>query len=426
MTSRLQVFMDGTFCGHIQQSASGDMRFTYDEGYAARPDATPLSLSMPLSVIEHRKRSILPFLDGLITDNPAAREAIGREFDVSPKSPFAILQHTGADVAGALQIVPPSQEASDATLPRGGFDVLTESDVETHLAAVVEEYRDGRAPDSGVGRFSLAGAQPKIALLRTVEGEWASPSGSTPTTHILKPVAGGFRRIDVVEHMTMRAAGLLGLNVASTSLREFGSIRAFVAERYDRVLVDGTWRRRHQEDLGQALGTSPAKKYQREDGGPGVADVARLFRSLPRREDRHPASRAFFMGLMFNVAVEGTDAHIKNYSMLLEGNAARFAPLYDLTTYAPYKSDGQVTRSAMKVGGEYRFSAIGDEQCLSAARALGVETEDATEILRHIRSGLVDAFVQARDGITGIDDETSSFANDVLDSVSRLRRSVGH
>jgi serine/threonine-protein kinase HipA len=425
MTSRLQVYMDGTFCGHIQQSASGDIRFTYDEGYAARVDATPLSLSMPLSVLEHRKRSILPFLDGLITDNPAAREAIGREFDVSPKSPFAILQHTGADVAGALQIVPSPEEASDATLPGGGFDVLTESDVEAQLAAVVEEYRDGRAPDAGVGRFSLAGAQPKIALLRTTEHDWARPSGSTPTTHILKPVAGGFRRIDIVEHMTMRAAEFLGLDVASTSLREFGSIRAFVAERYDRVQVDGTWRRLHQEDLGQALGTPPARKYQREDGGPGVADVARLFRSLPRREDRHPAARSFFLGLMFNVAVEGTDAHIKNYSMLLEGNTARFAPLYDLTTYAPYKSDGQVTRSAMKVGGEYRFSAIGDEQCLSAARALGVETEDATEILRHIRSGLVNAFAEARDSITDIDDETSSFANDVLDSVSRLRRSVG-
>ena len=74
--STLQVFMDGTFCGKILQTASGDIRFVYDEGYRSDPCATPLSVSMPLTVAEYRKRVILPFLEGLITDSEQERQAV--------------------------------------------------------------------------------------------------------------------------------------------------------------------------------------------------------------------------------------------------------------------------------------------------------------------------------------------------------------
>ncbi|WP_372697682.1 HipA domain-containing protein [Arthrobacter sp. JSM 101049] len=138
---------------------------------------------------------------------------------------------------------------------------------------MLEEYRDGRAPEGRSCLFGLAGAQAKTALCLTADGQWAAPRGSTPSTHILKPVSGDFRRIDVVEHLTMKAAAHLGLDVAETWLEDFGPVQAFVTTPYDRRVEDGRWRRLHQEDLCQALSVPPAKKYQHEDGGPGVAEA---------------------------------------------------------------------------------------------------------------------------------------------------------
>jgi len=108
---------------------------------------------------------------------------------------------------------------------------------------VVDEYRDGRPHPDTAQRFSLAGAQPKIALHRGPAG-WARPLGSTPTTHILKPTPGTYRRLDLVEHLTMRAATHLGLTVAGSELTQFGGIHAFVTARYDRRKVAGRRRRK--------------------------------------------------------------------------------------------------------------------------------------------------------------------------------------
>ena len=54
---------------------------------------------------------------------------------------------------------------------------------------------------------------------------------------------------------------------------------AAVIVRYDRA-IDGTARRIHQEDLGQALGYPPWQKYEKS-GGPGIAAVGQLLAGLP-------------------------------------------------------------------------------------------------------------------------------------------------
>ncbi|MGV9671832.1 HipA N-terminal domain-containing protein [Gordonia sp. NPDC003504] len=59
-----------------------------------------MSLSMRLSIAEHRRRVVLPGFNGLITDNAAAREAIARRFGVAAGNAFAILERTGERAAG--------------------------------------------------------------------------------------------------------------------------------------------------------------------------------------------------------------------------------------------------------------------------------------------------------------------------------------
>ena len=412
--SELAVFLDGTRAGSLIQSAPGNLAFAYDPAYRERNDATPLSLSMPLTAAVHKKRVVLPWLQGLLPDNDDALRAIGRRFGVSPANPFALLEHIGADAAGAVQILPPDVAATDATVEQKAHPV-TDAEVAVMLDHAVAEYTEGvTAPDAG-GRFSIAGA-----LFREGDGTWAVPGGSLPTTHILKPVVGAFRRIDVVEQMTLHAARHLGCDVATAQLMTVGGWNVLVSERYDRVEVGGRWRRPHQEDLCQALAVPPAKRYQQRDGGPGVAKVAQLLASLPLVADRAEAGSAFFRAFVFNVVAGGTDAHAKNYSLLLAGRSVRLAPLYDLLTYAGYGDGSARLSSAMSVDGEYAFDRISSESLVRTGARFGVARDDAAAVIEGMREGIVGAFDAAHDQVTGFGPDAAEIADAVTRGIRRL------
>ena len=342
-----------------------------------------------------KRNVVLPWLQGLLPDNDEALRAIGRRFGAAPGNPFALLEHIGADAAGAVQILPPAELASDARAEQSARPV-TEAEVARMLDQVVTEYTDGVAVGDGAGRFSIAGAQPKIALFRMPDGRWAVPEGSQPTTHILKPVVGTFRRIDVVEQLTLRAAAHLGCDVATARLGRIGDWNVLISERYDRQRTDGRWHRLHQEDMCQALSVPPSKKYQQRDGGPGVASIAQLIGSLPLVADREATGAAFFRAFVFNVVAGCTDAHAKNYSLMLRGRSVRLAPLYDLLTYAAYWDGSAIISSAMSVEGEYALDRISVAGLVRTGSRFGVPPNDASSVVDEIRSGLVEAFEAAR------------------------------
>ncbi|SDU85372.1 type II toxin-antitoxin system HipA family toxin [Jiangella alkaliphila] len=426
MTGRhLDVYLDGRLSGRLTQSASGNVTFEYDEAYRASDDATPLSLSMPLTAAVHRKRAVLPYLQGLLPDSEEALGAIARRYSVSANNPFALLEHVGIDAAGAIQLVPPGETASDAVLERKRVRRVDDDEVATMLSRVVSEYAEGAPYYDAGGRFSLAGAQPKIALHKLSDGSWSVPEDATPTTHILKPVAGTFRRIDVVEQMTMHAARLLGNRVASSELMRIGEWDVLVSERYDRASVNGQWRRLHQEDLCQALSVPPSKKYQHLDGGPGVADIAGLVRSLPLTADRRSTGTAFYRALVFNVIAGCTDAHAKNYSLMLEQRSVRLAPLYDLLSYAAYWDGSARLDSAMSVGGEYRLRSISAAKLEQAGAMFGVDRAEAAEIVDTTRKGLYPAFESARAAVERVRGTSAlAVADELLFGLRRLPLAV--
>lgn len=419
MVTELVVYLDGERCGTVEQTTTGNVTFEYDEEYRLRPGATPLSLSMPLAAATHRKRAILPYLQGLLPDSEEALNAIARRYAVSTRSPFALLKHVGADVAGAVQIVSPEAEPSDAIGARGTSRVVDDTEIGTMLKQVLDEYADGVPYIGSVGNFSLAGAQPKIALFKSKQGRWAIPEGATPTTHIFKPVAGTIRRIDVVEQMTMAAARILGCNVAASSLQTFDGVDVFVTERYDRTFEKGHWRRLHQEDFCQSLSVPPDKKYQHRDGGPGLAKIATHIRSLPFEEDRQAVGLEFYRAFVFNVVAGCTDAHAKNYSLMLHGEHVRLAPLYDLVTYAPYWDGSARLNIAMSVKGEYALDHIKSESLIAAGKQFGVG-HGAAEIVRSMRADMVDAFDAARNSLNSSAPEVQEIANDLMVGLKRM------
>ncbi|YCH07154.1 HipA domain-containing protein [Arthrobacter sp. alpha11c] len=288
------------------------------------------------------------------------------------------------------------------------------------LDHVVAEYEDGTPYDDAAGRFSLAGAQPKIALHQLSDGAWGVPADAKPTTHILKPTAGNFSRLDVVEQLTMRAAALLGLEVAASELVRIGSWDVFVTRRYDRQLTNGVWRRIHQEDLCQSLSVSPAKKYQHRDGGPGAGDMASLVRSFPLERDRRKAGEALYRAFVFNAVAGCTDAHAKNYSILLQGSEVQIAPLYDLATYAPYWEGESTIDLAMSVKGEYRLQKISRQMLVSTASQFGVTPDVAEEIVGNYCGQLAEAFDAAKDELKNHMGRLPKVADDAVANVRKL------
>ncbi|MGP9819751.1 type II toxin-antitoxin system HipA family toxin [Salinarimonas sp. NSM] len=441
--SELVVLMDGREAGVVRQ-ARGRLTFGYAASWREAPGAYPLSLSMPLAAAEHPHAAIDSFIWGLLPDNERVLAAWGRRFQVSARNAFALVGQVGEDCPGAVQFVRP--ERLEAATRKGPAEVawLSEAEVAERLRRLRADISAWRAPGD-IGQFSLAGAQPKTALLRD-GSRWGVPQGRTPTTHILKPPTPDLDGHAENEHLCLRLARALGLPTATSEVMRFEDVTAIVLERYDRVrtadlaaaeearvaanaakaamhaasddartsalaaavsaaeLAEAIEAARvmrmfsettlvfraHQEDLCQALGSHPARKYQR-DGGPGPIDIVRLLRAVadPRmrrsrtkdepddRRDDPDDEQTFIDALVYNWIIGGTDAHAKNYAVILgAGGLVRLAPLYDVASILPYSDvDADRIKLAMKIGDTYRMRDVGWRQWTALAATLGADAE---------------------------------------------------
>jgi serine/threonine-protein kinase HipA len=388
----LVVLLGGERIGTIVEEA-GEFSLGYDESYRSRRQATPLSLSLPLSSPHHGDPAVRAFLWGLLPDNERVVDRWAREYQVSPRNPFALLRHVGADCAGAAQFAPP-EEAAGLLTGAGGVDWLNEAEIGRRLRTL---RRDPTAWHfSETGQFSLAGAQAKTALHFDPDtGRWGESWGAIPTTHILKPAITGLDDHDLNEHICLQAATHLGLNAVSSNVVAFDGERAVVVERYDRVRDPDGVVRIHQEDMCQALGVPPTLKYQNE-GGPSPEDILALLQKRTKSTAQVRAVHGFLDALAFNWIVAGTDAHAKNYSVLLSGDQVRLAPMYDVASALPY-DDMYLPqlKLAMRVGSEYVISKIGGRHWRELANRIGLDPDETVERVDDIASRTADAFARA-------------------------------
>lgn len=355
MNEELTVLLQGRPAGRLRRRSAGRVDFVYDPGWRGTPGAFPVSLSMPLAASEHGSEVAEPYFWNLLPDNETLLERWGRNFGVSARNVFGILSHVGEDLAGAIQVVSP--ERLDVLLSDGPEEVqwLTETEVAERLRAVLDDVSATRLPRDS-GQFSLAGTQPKTTLLER-DGRWGVPRGRTPTTHIFKPPAGEWPAVDRNEHFCLSLARTLGLPVAQSSVRRFKDELTIVIERYDRMLAGSRLVRIHQEDFCQALSVRPALKYQNE-GGPGIKDIVRTLRTYSTSPDEDVAT--FLDALALNWLIGGTDAHAKNFSLLIgAGGKVRLAPLYDIVSRMAYDPWHPFElKLAMRIGGEYTLGRI--------------------------------------------------------------------
>jgi serine/threonine-protein kinase HipA len=392
VSNELIVLLEGREVGRVRKNARGGINFLYDDEWRKDPAAYPISLSMPLGAKEHGRSVTEAFLWGLLPDNEQVLERWAKKFQVSARNVFSLLSHVGEDCAGAVQFVLPERLKALTSGKEDKVEWLDETDMAKRLQAVREDHAAGRLPGD-TGQFSLAGAQPKTALLFQ-NGRWGVPSGRIPTTHILKPPTGQFDGHAENEHVCLDLARELGLPTAQSKVMHFGKEVAIVVERYDRLASGNDILRVHQEDACQARGIMPTKKYQNE-GGPSAYDIAQLIRAYST--DREADLDTFFGALAFNWLIVGTDAHAKNYSLLLMNHRVRLAPLYDIASILPYRdSDLKKAKFAMKIGGKYEVSVIGLRQWERQAKELRIESEALIERIDGMAQKLPDLVNDAR------------------------------
>lgn len=416
MIRQLAVLLGGHRVATVERTRGGTLRLSY----SGDGDGTPLSLSLPPGVTTHVGAPVLTFLDALLPEHEGVRAAIARSHDVDEHDLLGLLAAVGKDCAGAVQLCPPDEV--DETLARAGALVpCSDADIEGRLAALsFDEDASWTMPEE---HWSLGGTQSKIAL-RLEAGAWYAAEGAEPTTHIVKPGIRHLRAQALLEHLSMRAATILGLNVAHTEHVSFKSENAVVVTRFDRYRdPQGTVVRRHQEDICQALGTS--RKYE-EHGGPSAVDVVRLLRDASRTAAQARSNVALFLdALIYNTLIGAPDAHGRNYAVLLEGEDVTLAPLYDVATGLAYDTPLARRVGSMSIGGEYAFSAMNAGSWRRLATESGVDGEGLLARVAVLAAALPEAMVTALDEIRD-DPEVRVIRGRLLPALeAHLRRVVG-
>lgn len=353
----LDVLMNSQLVGSYARRRDGRITFRYVENWLSQSDAVPVSLSLPLRETVYVGDAVTAVFENLLPDNDDIRQSLAERTGAAGIDAFSLLSEIGRDCVGALQFVP-SGEAPTSTRKIRGAPVS-----ESEIAQILRDLARnplGITPQREF-RISLAGAQDKTALLR-LDGVWYRPLGTTPTSHILKPAIGvlpnGVDLSDSVENewLCLQLARQFGLAVAKAEMTSFDDVRTLVVERFDRQPSrDGSWiLRRPQEDMLQALGVPPTRKYE-SDGGPGIKQIMDLLRGSDRPEE----DRLIFLRAQIVFWLLGaTDGHTKNFSIFLGPQGSfRLTPLYDIMSVEQPLAVNQLRRREAKLA-----MAVGDNR----------------------------------------------------------------
>ena len=189
-TRELVVLMGAGQLGTLKMDDHGRLQLDYDGQYLADPLSTPLSTSMPLSGRTYGGKVLVAFLQGLLPDNDDVLRRWAARFGVTTGNPFGLLSHVGEDCAGAAQFVRPKRLGQ---LRPGGVQWLDDEAFRERIELLRTDPTSW-LDESSEGRFSLAGAQAKFALLND-EGRWGEPFGRCPPpTSSSLPQAGSLTR----------------------------------------------------------------------------------------------------------------------------------------------------------------------------------------------------------------------------------------
>ena len=318
----LDVWLDDSRVGQIARAAGGQIFFLIEESYAEMSPRPMLSLSFQAAsgkLVPHMRGypgRLPPFFANLLPEGEL-RSLLAKWANVKAQDEFALLGVLGADLPGAVRVVPSS----------------------AHDAASLVGSRAARAePGSSALRFSLAGVQLKLSAALNTDRSLTIPATGVGGSWIVKLPAPRMEAVPENEFVMMKLAETIGIPVPDVQLVSLDNVsglpremrnwtgKALAVRRFDR-LEHG--QRLHMEDFAQVFGEFPESKYE----GHSYANIASVLAAAAGQE----ATMDFVRRLMFSVLIGNGDMHLKNWSVLYEDPVRpSLSPAYDFVSTVPY------------------------------------------------------------------------------------------
>lgn len=349
-------------------TADGDyLVFNYGKSYLDRKNAISIyNAELPL------KTGALPLLSGLsmagcIRDS--APDAWGRRVLINKKlglkgadagssrlDELTYLLESGSDRIGALDF----QLSATEYVPRSSANVTLDE-----LLQSAERVEKGIPLTAELDQAlyhgsSIGGARPK-ALIEDCDTKYiAKFSSSTDLYNVVK-----------AEFLSMRLAGLVGLNVASVSLTKSSNKDILLIERFDRTHKLQGWQRKSMVSALTLLGLDEMMaRYA------NYQDLAEIIRH--KFTEARATLKELFSRLVFNILSGNTDDHARNHAAFWDGHMLTLTPAYDI---CPQARAGNEASQAMLISDDNRMSQI--SACLEAAHHFLLSEKEAAAIVEH-------------------------------------------
>jgi serine/threonine-protein kinase HipA len=424
VTASVPIWFDDLAVGQVDVAADGSLSLRYADRWLQTAGAFPLSVTMPLRADPYPSDVISLWLANLLPEEEQL-QVLTRSLGLDQADVLAVLAEIGGDTAGALSFGAATERALWAYTP-----LTTFYDTPDPRLALERHFDDlGRRPflvgEEGV-RQSLAGGQKKSALavlgpdgapvLRLPqEGDvLAIPLNGAPSTLIVKPDNPNLPGITENEVWCLRMAQAIGINAAQATILQSSKRTAIGVLRYDRRIGrSGQLLRLHQEDFAQANGLPPGRKYERGTL-PGL-DLKTLLET--GRQVSASDALALLDQVIFNILVANTDAHAKNYSLILPvGAAPRLAPLYDVSTVLSWPH--VVKTYAQSIDGKKRNpDMVAGRHWEAIAREIGYRPTDVKNRVQQIVDALVANRAQVTAEVTALSGATEGYVVQTAEAV---------
>lgn len=389
----LNIYLGTSLVGQYVRAADGSTSFRYATEWLFSSKAFPISVSLPLSDRIWSGEQISSYFDGLLPDDQKIKDKIAVREHTEGNTSFDLLAVLGRDCVGALRFVPEGEDPGNPYEMR--YRAISNNAIAKRIANLATSPL-GVDIDQEDFRISIAGMQEKTAFLK-IAGKWQVPLGATPTSHIFKPAmkegpnGADFTDTPWNEWFCLQLCKAFGLPVAKAEVRLFGAKPVIIIERFDRVWENGILYRIPQEDLCQANGIFPTKKYQ-SDGGLGIVDILKFLNGAANpRQDKLTFMKAQIVFWLLSAI----DGHAKNFSIYLTPGGYELTPLYDVMSAAPYPEfSPHKIKLAMSVGDKrhYKVKEIFSRHFYQTAWKGGIAKEDMDVIFGEIKYRLKKGF----------------------------------
>ena len=362
----LPVYFEQRLIGTIHVDRSGPS-FIYASGWIGLRGAFPISITMPLRPERFAPDSFLPWAANLLPESEQLR-TLGQLLGMARSDVIGLLSAIGGDTAGALSF----GQAGRASSVQWRLVNKPEE-----LERLIEDLpnKPFLVGEEGVS-MSLAGVQSKIAVAVDDDGRIFIPMNGSPSTHILKPdsprLPGGVQN----EAFCLTLAKRMRIPTPKVTTGRAGKRTYLLVKRYDRTDVGGRCRRLHQEDYCQALGTPPSAKYESNQTGTPGPTLKDMFDITRRHMPPTEIVRLLDM-VIFNVLACNSDAHAKNYSIMIRAGNTSLAPMYDIMCGEVWEN---VTKNlAQKIAGVSRSEHLKRTHWQQFARECGLNPRQVIE-----------------------------------------------